>query len=136
MSDHALEEGTQLRLDFRKLAKVAATGHEVVPVVVQDAHSREVLILAYANEQALRHTLETGLATFWSTSRNELWIKGKTSGDTLRIVAVRVNCEQNSLLYLVTLDGAGSCHTKGADGKARLGCYYRQVLADGSLGPI
>jgi phosphoribosyl-AMP cyclohydrolase len=135
MSNQALEEGTQLQLDFRKLAKVAATGHEVVPVVVQDAHSGEVLILAYANEKALRHTLETGLATFWSTSRNELWIKGKTSGDTLRLAEVRVNCEQNSLLYRVTLDGAGSCHTKGADGRARLGCYYRRLLPDGTLEP-
>lgn len=136
MSHQELEEGAQLRLDFGKLAKVAATGCAVVPVVVQEATSGEVLILAYANELALRHSLETGLATFWSTSRNELWIKGKTSGDTLRLVEVRVNCEQNSLLYRVTLDGAGSCHTKGTDGQSRLGCYYRRLTPDGQLEPV
>ncbi|MFP4352199.1 MAG: phosphoribosyl-AMP cyclohydrolase [Puniceicoccaceae bacterium] len=127
-----LEEGSELRLDFDKLGKVASTGSRVVPVVVQDARNGEVLILAYANEEALRHTVESGMATFWSTSRNELWIKGKTSGDWLKIVEVRVNCEQNSLLYRVEPQGKGACHTKGPDGQARSGCYYRRIdPADG-----
>lgn len=128
-----LEEGSELSLDFEKLGKVAGTGCAVLPVVVQDARNGEVLILAYANEEALRHTLESGMATFWSTSRNELWIKGKTSGDWLKIDEVRVNCEQNSLLYRVVPQGAGSCHTKGADGQARSGCYYRRITAEGGL---
>ncbi|NLE65764.1 MAG: phosphoribosyl-AMP cyclohydrolase [Elusimicrobia bacterium] len=114
-------------MDFEKLRKIAASAEPVVPVIVQDAATKEVIILAYANEKALRHTLGTGLATFWSTSRNELWIKGKTSGDELQIVDVRVNCEQNSLLYLVKLKGQGSCHTKDASGKTRSGCYYRRI---------
>jgi len=122
-----LEEGADLGLDFTKLGKIAKTGSDVVPVVVQDAGSGEVLILAYANDQALRNSIESGRATFWSTSRNELWIKGNTSGDWLKIVEIRVNCEQNSLLYRVLPQGAGSCHTKGADGKARSGCYYRKI---------
>ena len=125
--DRELEEGTGLRLDFGKLAKVAATGHAVLPVVVQDAPSGEVLIVAYANEAALNHTLETGMATFWSTSRDELWVKGRTSGDWLRVEEVLVNCEQNSLVYRVTPQGAGACHTKGPDGRARRGCYYRRI---------
>ena len=129
--DHrALEEGTELLLDFEKLKKVAACGHAVVPVAVQDADSKEVLVVAYANRQALEHTLTHGEAAFWSTSRNELWIKGKTSGDVLEIVEVRVNCEQNSLLYLVRLLGEGCCHTKRPDGATRLGCYYRKVEGD------
>ena len=66
------------------------------------------------------------MATFWSTSRNELWIKGATSGDMLELVDVRVNCEQNSLLYMVRLKGEGSCHTK-ENGRARYGCYYRSI---------
>jgi phosphoribosyl-AMP cyclohydrolase len=127
-----LEEGSALQLDYTKLLKIAKTGSEVVPVVVQDAESKEVLVVAYANKLALEHTLKTGTATFWSTSRNELWIKGVTSGDTLRIVDVRVNCEQNSLLYLVKMLGGGVCHTKGADGKTRDTCYYRS-LKDGKL---
>ena len=100
-----LEQGSQLRLDFNKLGAVAQTGASVLPVVVQDADSLEVLILAYANELALQHTIETGSATFWSTSRNRLWVKGETSGDTLKIVDIRVNCEQNSLVYLVRPQG-------------------------------
>jgi phosphoribosyl-AMP cyclohydrolase len=127
-----IEEGSDLRLDFGKLQKVAKTGLPVLPVVVQDADSRDVLLVAYSNQEALEHSLKTGTATFWSTSRNELWIKGKTSGDTLQLVDVRVNCEQNSLLYLVRMVGGGVCHTRDADGKTRRTCYYRS-LKDGKL---
>jgi phosphoribosyl-AMP cyclohydrolase len=127
-----LEEGSELLLDFDKLAQVAQTGVSVLPVVVQDAETREVLILAYANDLALRHSLEYGVATFWSTSRNELWVKGATSGDALQLVEVRVNCEQNSLLYLVKPLGKGACHTKDAEGKTRASCYYRRIK-DGQL---
>lgn len=127
-----LEEGSELLLDFDKLTKVAQTGVRMLPVAVQDAETHEVLILAYANEQAVHHTLEHGIATFWSTSRNELWVKGATSGDALQIVEVRVNCEQNSLLYLVKPLGKGACHTKDADGKTRASCYYRRIR-DGQL---
>lgn len=122
-----LEEGSRLRLDFDKLKKVAQTGAAVVPVAVQDADSKEVLLVAYANEAALTYTLEHGVAAFWSTSRNALWVKGATSGDTLALVEVRVNCEQNSLLYLVRPLGEGACHTKGVDGKSRPSCYYRRL---------
>jgi len=122
-----LEEGSALQLDFTKLQKIARTEALVVPVVVQDADSKEVLVVAYANQLALEKTLETGIATFWSTSRNELWIKGATSGDMLKIDEVRVNCEQNSLLYLVRMMGGGVCHTKDAAGKTRPTCYYRAI---------
>ncbi len=128
-----LEEGRQLQLDFAKLKKVAATEEDLLPVVVQDAGTKEVLIVAYANHRALKHALETGEATFWSSSRNELWIKGKTSGDVLRLEEVRVNCEQNSLLYLVTPLGKGACHTKTPEGKTRTGCYYRRITSNGDL---
>ena len=128
----ALEEGNDLQLDFSKLQKVAKTGLPVLPVVVQDADSRDVLVVAYANQEALEHTLKTGVATFWSTSRNELWIKGATSGDTLQIVDIRVNCEQNSLLYVVRMLGGGVCHTKDAEGRTRKTCYYRS-LKEGRL---
>ena len=129
----ALEEGSELMLDFGKLRKVASTDAEAVSAVAQDVDSGEVLLVGYVNKVALQTALEEGLATFWSTSRNELWIKGKTSGDYLELVEVRVNCEQNSILYRVRLKGAGSCHTKGSDGKARLGCYYRRIRPDGTL---
>jgi len=127
-----LEEGSELRLDFSKLQKVAGAGQSVLPVVVQDAESKEVLVVAYANRAALEHSLKTGVATFWSTSRHELWIKGATSGDTLKLIDVRVNCEQNSLLYLVRMVGGGVCHTRDAEGHTRKTCYYRS-LRDGKL---
>ena len=128
LDHHQLEEGTQIHLDFEKLRKVAQTDHPVVPVAVQDVESKAVLLIGYANEQALQYTFENRIATFWSTSRNELWIKGKTSGDELELVDVRINCEQNSLLYLVRLKGGGSCHTR-EPGKPhhRYGCYYRSI---------
>lgn len=127
-----IEEGATFALDWNKLTKVVACGQPLVPVAVQDADTKEVLLLAYVNKFALDHTLATGNATFWSTSRNELWEKGATSGDFLKIVEIRVNCEQNSLLYLVRPAGQGACHTKGADGKARRSCYYRK-LVNGAL---
>lgn len=120
-------------MDFTKLLKIGDGGHHVVPVAVQDADTGEVLIVAYANSDALAATLERGEAVFYSTSRNEIWHKGATSGDTLAIVDVRVNCEQNSLLYRVRPNGEGACHTKGADGTARSGCYYRTITDAGDL---
>jgi len=127
-----LEEGTQLDLDFQKLQKTLASGCEVIPVVVQDADTKEVLVVASVNQQALDRALETKAAVFWSTSRNELWDKGATSGDVFDLLEVRVNCEQNSLLYLVRPRGKGMCHTKDANGVTRTSCYYRKLAADGS----
>ena len=131
-NENQLEEGTELTLDFQKLGKVAACGEDVVPVAVQDAETGEVLILAYVNAQALDYSVENGVAAFWSTSRKELWVKGATSGDMLDLVEIRINCEQNSLLYLVRPRGKGACHTKDASGTARRTCYYRR-LKDGNL---
>ena len=133
MTHDELEHGSVLNLDFTKLRKVASCEADVLPAVAQDARTGEVLIVGYANRLALDTALECGMATFWSTSRNELWIKGKTSGDYLKLEEVRVNCEQNSVLYLVTPAGKGSCHTKNKEGEARPGCYYRRLKADGSL---
>jgi len=128
-----LEDGTALQLDYGKLQKIAATGSQVVPVVLQDAESGEVLFIGYANEEALRATLDRRSAVLWSTSRNELWHKGATSGDVLELVDVRVNCEQNSLLYRVRRSTGGACHTKDADGVARPTCYYREVVSPEDL---
>ena len=106
-ANHEIEEGTEVRLDFEKLSRVAKTGHPVIPAAVQDVDSKAVLLIGYVNKQALEHALEHRVATFWSTSRNELWIKGATSGDMLDLIDVRVNCEQNSLLYMVRLKRRG-----------------------------
>jgi phosphoribosyl-AMP cyclohydrolase len=131
MNHQELEEGKKLNLDFTKLKKVASCSEDVIPAVAQDADTGEVLIVGYANKLAFETTLKENMATFWSTSRNELWIKGKTSGDYLEIVEVCVNCEQNSLLYRVRPKGKGACHTKDSNGVSRTGCYYR-VIKNGS----
>jgi phosphoribosyl-AMP cyclohydrolase len=130
MNLNPIEEGARLALNFSKIAQVAATGVQVVPVVLQNAENGEVLFIGYANDQALRETLRTREAVLWSTSRNELWHKGATSGDVLELVEIRVNCEQNSLLYRVR-PRAGACHTRGPDGRTRAGCYYRRLEPDG-----
>ena len=125
---NALEEGTKLTLDFHKLQKIAETKQAVVPVVLQHADTKEVLFIGYANELALQETQKTRRAVLWSTSRNELWRKGETSGDVLDLVEIRLNCEQNSLLYIVRPRKGGVCHTKDASGQTRIGCYYRRVV--------
>ena len=133
MDHHNLEEGEILSLDFKKLKKVADCGEDIIPAIAQDANTGEVLIVGYANELALNTARKEKMATFWSTSRNELWIKGKTSGDFLEIVEICVNCEQNSILYLVIPKGQGACHTKDRNGQARSGCYYRALQENGKL---
>ena len=89
----------QLKPRFYKIKKSCRMWRNIIPAVAQDAESGEVLIVGYINELALNTAQKEGMATFWSTSRNELWVKGKTSGDYLEIVDICVNCEQNSILY-------------------------------------
>ena len=121
-----LEEGSELQLDFSKLAKVAEGSPDVIPVAVQHVDTDEVILVAYVNDQALEHSLSTGTATFWSTSRRELWIKGATSGETFDLIEARVNCEQNSVLYIVRPRRGNICHTKNQAGEPR-NCYYRKI---------
>jgi phosphoribosyl-AMP cyclohydrolase len=128
-----LEEGAALTLDFSKLEKAVAQSKGIIPVAVQHADTRELILVAYTNELAFRKTLQTKSLVLWSTSRNELWEKGKTSGETFDLVEARVNCEQNSLLYLVRPRRGGICHTKNQQGQPR-NCYYRKLnLESGKL---
>jgi phosphoribosyl-AMP cyclohydrolase len=121
-----LEEGKRLQLDFAKMAKAAAQCPDVIPCAVQNADNGEVILIAYVNEKALKVSVETRTAVFWSTSRNELWEKGKTSGEVYDLLEVLVNCEQNSLVYKVRPRRGGICHTKNSRGQAR-NCYYRRL---------
>jgi phosphoribosyl-AMP cyclohydrolase len=111
----------ELLLDF------GPDGNTLIPVVTQDFHTKEVLILAFANKEAFEETINSGYATYYSRSRKELWKKGMTSGDMLRIEEIRINCEQNSLLYMVTPMGKGACHAKKDDGMPYSSCYYRKI---------
>ncbi|GMA49658.1 histidine biosynthesis bifunctional protein HisIE [Alicyclobacillus contaminans] len=110
------ERGVTAALDVVRYD--AATG--LVPVVVQDAEDGRVLMLAYANREALKRTLATGQAWFWSRSRQAYWRKGATSGNTQQVVEVRVDCDGDAVLYRVLPNGP-ACHT-GEDT-----CFYRQV---------
>jgi len=130
---NVLEEGLEVRLDFDKVAKIGRAGHQVVPVVLQDVDSGDVLFIGYANEDAYRETLSRGSAVLYSTSREEIWHKGATSGDVLDVVEVAVNCEQNSLLYRVRKAGTGVCHTTDHSGATRQTCYYRTISGPETL---
>lgn len=126
-----LEEGLTLQLDFDKLAK-AAQCPGVLPVAVQNADTKEVILVAYINKVALDKTIATRTLVLWSTSRNELWEKGKTSGETFDVLEIRVNCEQNSLLMIVRPKRGGICHTKNKAGQPR-NCYYRRLNMDSGV---
>ncbi|MCL2705795.1 MAG: phosphoribosyl-AMP cyclohydrolase [Spirochaetaceae bacterium] len=102
-------------------------GKNLLPVVTQDAETKEVLILSFVNLLAFEETVRSGYATYWSRSRNELWKKGMTSGDMLKIVEIRINCEQNSLLFLVKPEGKGACHAKKKNNLPHKSCYYRKI---------
>lgn len=97
----------------------------LIPVIVQEHDTSDVLLLAYMNSEALQHTLDTGLAHFWSRSRQKLWQKGETSGHVQEVVSLHLNCEGNSLLLRVRQRGEAACH----DGYRS--CYYRQLTDEG-----
>nr|WP_299382221.1 phosphoribosyl-AMP cyclohydrolase [Allomuricauda sp.] len=122
-----LEEGLNLNPQFIKRGGL-------LPVAVQETSSGQLLMLGSVNEEAFKKTLETKLATFWSTSRNELWTKGETSGDLLRIDKILIDCDQDALVYQVTLLGDGVCHTYDLQGSHRKACFYRELnMEQGSL---
>ena len=121
-------EGTNiLKLDFTKLDRLPQDSG-VIPVAVQDAVTREVILIAYTNAFALDETIKKRKLILWSTSRNKLWFKGDGSGNTFTVHAIYVNCEQNSLVYQVTPDKDNICHTS-TDGIAN-NCYYRRLDLD------
>jgi phosphoribosyl-AMP cyclohydrolase len=92
----------------------------LIPVIVQDARSKDVLMMAYANEEAVRLTQETGFAHYYSRSRKKLWKKGEESGHFQKIVRVLVDCDEDCLIYEVGQTGA-ACHTGYAT------CFYRTL---------
>jgi len=96
--------------------------------VVTDARSGELLMVAHLDAEALKLTLESGEAHFWSRSRGRLWKKGETSGNVLRVVEVRIDCDQDAL-WLKAEPAGPACHTGARS------CFYRRVEADGTLAP-
>ena len=102
-------------MDFSKL-------NGLVPAVVQDAESREVLMVGFMNEGALARTRETGFVTFFSRSRNELWTKGETSGNRLQVTSLFTDCDDDTVLVNVKRLGAGNvCHTGARS------CFFKEL---------
>lgn len=95
----------------------------LVPAIVQEATTGEVLMFAWMNAASIDMTFEKGLVTFWSRSRQELWTKGETSGNVLRLVELSVDCDADCLLARVELVGSGACHT------GERTCFYRTIEA-------
>ena len=84
--------------------------HALIPAIAQDVKTKEVLMLAYVNQQALAQMIATGKATYWSRSRNEIWEKGATSGHTQKVISISLDCDGDALLITVEQTGA-ACHT-------------------------
>jgi len=106
-------------MDFSKL-------DGLIPAVVQDASSREVLMVGFMNQAALDRTLESGFATFFSRTRGTLWMKGETSGNTLAVQQILVDCDDDTVLLRVTRNGDGNvCHT------GERTCFYRTLEVTG-----
>ncbi len=93
----------------------------LVPAIAQDYESGEILMLAYMNQEAWEHTLSSGLATYYSRSRNTLWIKGKTSGHVQHVKEIRVDCDDDTVLLKVEQVGGAACHT------GHRSCFYKKI---------
>lgn len=100
----------------------------LIPVITQSFHTGKILMQAYANKEAIEETLRSGYATYYSRSRKSLWKKGETSGNRQKIVNIKVDCDEDSLIYTVIEEGP-ACHT-GA-----VSCFYRNLLSDESRKP-
>jgi phosphoribosyl-AMP cyclohydrolase len=108
------------QIDFDK-------GGGLIPAIAQDVVTGKVLMMAYMNEEALRATLETGRAIYWSRSRKVLWPKGDTSGNIQTVEKILVDCDQDTILLLVKQHGMGACHT------GKFSCFYRKLTVTGEI---
>ena len=98
----------------------------LIPTIVQDFETGEVLMLAFMNEEAWQETLNTGQATYWSRTRQELWVKGQTSGNVQLVKEIRIDCDDDTVLLKVEQIGGAACHT------GYRSCFFKEV-ADGSI---
>ncbi len=100
----------------------------LLPAIVQEAETGDILMIAWVNKDAFDETIRSGFATFWSRSREELWKKGESSGNMMRITEILVDCDQDSVIYKVEKALGGACHTKNSKGVYRNSCFYRQII--------
>ena len=93
----------------------------LIPAIVQDAGSNEVLMMAYMNEESIKRTIETGKTCFWSRSRQQFWVKGETSGNVQIVKEILYDCDEDTLLVKVEQMGKGACHT------GERTCFFRSI---------
>ncbi|HEX3622137.1 MAG TPA: phosphoribosyl-AMP cyclohydrolase [Acidimicrobiales bacterium] len=110
---------TPIAASPQELAAVTFNAEGLVPAIVQEHGTGEVLMMAWMNEESLRRTMETGRTWFWSRSRQEFWCKGETSGDRQFVREARYDCDGDTLLFVVEQEGRGACHT------GERSCFYR-----------
>lgn len=108
-----------MKLDFDKMGGL-------VPAIAQDSETGEVLMLAFMNEEAWQHTLTTGKATYWSRSRNSLWVKGESSGNVQWVKEIRIDCDDDTVVLKVEQVGGAACHT------GHRSCFYK-ILENGEI---
>jgi phosphoribosyl-AMP cyclohydrolase len=96
----------------------------LIPAIIQDVKSNEVLMLAYMNKTSLKKTIETGKTHFWSRSRQKYWMKGETSGNVQLVKEILYDCDEDTLLIKVEQVGTGACHTGNRS------CFYRNIDKD------
>jgi phosphoribosyl-AMP cyclohydrolase len=112
----------QLTINQELIDQIKFDEKGLIPAIAQDGETGEILMMAYINAESLRKTLETGNATFWSRSRRKLWMKGETSGNTLKVQQILIDCDCDTLILKVTPAGP-ACHT------GERTCFYR-ILAN------
>ncbi len=111
---------TEAKIDFAQIDFAKMDG--LVPGIVQDARTGEVLMVGFLNDESYRKTLETGFVTFWSRTRQKLWTKGETSGNRLRVIDAATDCDQDTLLFRVHVEGDGLvCH------EGTVSCFTRPI---------
>jgi phosphoribosyl-AMP cyclohydrolase/phosphoribosyl-ATP pyrophosphohydrolase/phosphoribosyl-AMP cyclohydrolase len=113
-----------------ELAAVKYDDHGLVPAIVQEEGTNEVLMVAWMNPDALRKTLETGRTWFWSRSRREYWCKGETSGDRQYVRRAAYDCDMDVVLFVVEQEGRGACHTGARS------CFFREFGSGATPGPV
>ena len=121
---------TPIAVTDAELAAVAFNDAGLVPAIVQEQATGDVLMLAWMNEEALRRTFTTGRMWYWSRSRQEYWCKGETSGDRQFVREARYDCDDDVLLFVVEQEGRGACHT------GEHSCFFRAFGSGATPGPV
>ena len=121
---------TPIAVTDAELAAVAYNDAGLVPAIVQEQSTGDVLMLAWMNEEALRRTFTTGRMWYWSRSRQEYWCKGETSGDRQFVREARYDCDDDVLLFVVEQEGRGACHT------GEHSCFFRAFGSGATPGPV